>query len=348
MSESHNALTVTVRAALALGSDKARTELAELVKKSVNILAVTNTAGREECHSAAMALVKARTTIEKTGKAAREDATAFSKAVIAEEKSLVAITAAEESRLLALRNTWDEARAAKKAKAERIERERIAAIHERIAGLRGFADAALQAKTAKAVDDLIDRLMAEPVEGFDEFEIEAASVRGLTLARMKEISDTKAAEEAERTRIAAEQEAERLRLVAEREELVRERKVQAEAQAKMDAEARAERDAQAAEMKRQADELASQRAAFEAEQRAAFASAAAMIAAVTARDQAELLPVAIEPEPPVPVAEVKRPTDVQIVEAVADHFKVSAPLALSWLIDLDMSPLVDRYKGAVA
>lgn len=370
MSESHTALTVTARAALALGTDKARTELAELVLKSANILAVTNAAGREECHGAAMALVKARTTIEKIGKAAREDATAFSKAVIAEEKALVAITAAEESRLLALRNTWDEARTAEKAKAERIERERIVAIHERIAGLRGFAVAAPRCVNSKAVMDLIERLMDDPVEGFDEFEIEAITVRGLTLARMKEISDTKAAEEAERARIAAEQEAERLRLAAERDELARQRKEHAEAQAKMDAETRAERDAQAAEIKRQADELARQRAAFEAEQRAAFeaeqaaelarqraafASAAAVIAAVTARDQAELLPVAIEPEPEraplVLVAEVRRPerpTDVQIVEAVAAAFGVAEVVALSWLIDLDMSPLLDRYEGAVA
>ena len=39
MSESHTALTVTARAAL--GGDKARTELAELVKKSANILALS-------------------------------------------------------------------------------------------------------------------------------------------------------------------------------------------------------------------------------------------------------------------------------------------------------------------
>ena len=48
------------RAALALGSDKARTELAELVKKSANIVEVKNSAGREECHSAAMVLAVAR------------------------------------------------------------------------------------------------------------------------------------------------------------------------------------------------------------------------------------------------------------------------------------------------
>ena len=85
-------LTVTARAALALSSEQTRKDLKELVAKSANIREVKNAAGRDECHGAAMALVRARTTITKTGKAAREDAAAFQKAVIAEEKSLIAIT----------------------------------------------------------------------------------------------------------------------------------------------------------------------------------------------------------------------------------------------------------------
>ena len=102
-------LTVTARAALALSSEQTRKDLKELVAKSANIKEVKNTAGREEAHSYAMALVKARTTITKTGKAAREDAAAFQKAVIAEEKALIAITEGEETRLLALRDGWDAA-----------------------------------------------------------------------------------------------------------------------------------------------------------------------------------------------------------------------------------------------
>lgn len=47
-------------------------------------------------------LKKARVQIEKTGKALREDANAFAKAVIAKEKELIAIIAPEEDRLEAL------------------------------------------------------------------------------------------------------------------------------------------------------------------------------------------------------------------------------------------------------
>lgn len=340
------ALTVTARAALALGSDKARAELAALVAKSANILAVTNAAGRDEAHGAAMALVRARTTITKTGKVAREDAAAFQKAVIAEEKALIAITQGEEDRLLALRDKWDADRAAEKAEAERLERERITLIHQRIAGIRAFADAALQAKTSKAVADLIERLMAEPTDGFEEFEEEGATARGLTLARMAEIHDTKLAEEKERARVAAEQEAERQRLAAERAELARQQAEAKAAQDRADAEAKARRDAEAAELAVERKKLADAKAAFDAEQAAAAARTATFLASVTVED--EPAPVVVTP-PAAPVKSApQRPTDVQIVEAIARAFNVPAPVALSWLIDFEVEAAIEAFEGVAA
>lgn len=258
-------LTVIARAALALQSDQTRKDLQALVAKSANIKEVKNIAGREECHSAAMTLVRARTTIEKTGKAARDDATKFSKAVIAEEKSLIEITAGEEARLLALRDAWDQARAAEKAEAERIERLRIETIHMRIADIREVGNLALQCHTSDAVQNLIERMGALTLDGYDEFSEEAQNVRTDALARMGEIYASKHAEEQERARIKAEQEAEAVRLAAERAENAR---IAAEAKAeqdKRDADAKVLRDA---EEKRLADE----RAAFEAEQAAARAA----------------------------------------------------------------------------
>ena len=143
------ALTVTARAELALNAKQARIDLAAQVKKSENVREVKNAAGREEAHSYAMALVKSRTTLEKAAKATREDATAFSKAVIALEKDLLSITTPEETRLLALRNAWDEARAAEKAEAERVERERITKIHLRLADIRAVVGLANAAKVAE-------------------------------------------------------------------------------------------------------------------------------------------------------------------------------------------------------
>lgn len=283
LGEPTTALTVTARAELALGSDKARKELAALVKKSAAIKEVKNAAGRDEAHGAAMVLVRARTTIQKTGKAARDDATQFSKAVIAEEKELIAITQGEEDRLLALRNTWDEARAAEKAEAERIERERVMNIGQRIADIRECAVLASQCRTAAAVTALIDKLAADPMQGFEEFSDEAEGVRTKALASMREISGNKMAQEQQAAREKAEREAEAQRLADERAQLAKERAEQAErervakaeqaeAHHKALAEAaaaqlalNARRAEQEAELQRQRDMLAAEHERFSAE-----------------------------------------------------------------------------------
>ena len=291
------ALTVTARAAVALSSEQTRKDLQALVAKSVNIKEVKNTAGRDECHGAAMALVKARTTITKTGKAAREDAAAFQKAVIAEEKALIAITEGEETRLLGLRDAWDAARAAEKAEAERIELERITRIHLRIADIREAGNLALQCRTSAMVESLIEKMTGQQLDGFDEFAEEAHNTRADTLARMSEISHIKFTEEQERARIKAEQEAEAARLAAERADIERQRKEAAEAE-RIAAQERAEHEAKA-QAARKVDEaaaqaildaealrLADERAAFEAEQAAARAAAQAQ-ADELARQRAE-------------------------------------------------------------
>ena len=279
LDEPSTALTVTARAAIALSSEKTRQDLQALVAKSANIREVKNAAGRDEAHGAAMALVRARTTITKTGKAAREDAAAFQKAVIAEERSLLAITEAEEQRLIGLRDAWDSARAAEKAEAERIELERITKIHLRIADIREAGNLALQCRTSAMVQGLIDKMTSTVLEGFDEFLEEAQTVRASTTERMREICVSKRLEEDERARIKAEQEAEAVRLAAERADIERQRKEAAEAEriaaqerAEQEAKAKAARDAAEAAAKAlrdaEAKRLADERAAFEAEQAA--------------------------------------------------------------------------------
>ena len=308
LEEPTTALTVTARAALALSSEQTRKDLKELVAKSVNIKEVKNTAGRDECHGAAMALVKARTTITKTGKAAREDAAAFQKAVIAEEKALIAITEPEETRLLALRDAWDQARAAEKAEAERIELERITRIHLRIADIREAGNLALQCRTSAMVESLIEKMTGQQLDGFDEFTEEAENTRTATLARMSEISHIKFTEEQERARIKAEQEAEAARLAAERADIERQRKEAAEAE-RIAAQERAEQEAKA-QTARKADEAAAQaildaetlrltdkRAAFETKQAATHTTTQTQTNKLTqqrAKFDAELARIAAE------------------------------------------------------
>lgn len=284
------ALTLPQRADVALGSTKVRTELAELVKASAAIVEIKNKDGREECHSAAMRLVRARTAIERLSKEARADAQAFSRAVIAEERSLIGITEDEERRLLGLRDAWDAAEKAAKAEAERKERERIQTIQLRIADIRECATLALECRTAERVQSLIDKMAAQDIQGFEEFKNEAELARAEALARMMKIRDTKAAEEQERERIKAEQDAERERLESLRAEQER---------------AAAERRAEEQRLQAERDELERQRREFQAEldKRAAEAKALEMPQA--------------DPEPePAPAPVVNQATAPEPVQAV--------------------------------
>lgn len=312
MTTETTALTVPQRAAVALGTAKHEVELRDLVQKSTSIVAIKNKDGREECHSALMTLRNARTSIEKVGKAAREDATAFSKAVIAEEKRLITITQSEEDRLQGLRDKWDAEIEAERQRAVEAERQRIAAILERIDVIRNLPLAAV-GKSSQDVREIglsITRLSID--ESFQEFQLQATNVRLEVLERLADMEvaqcgieahQEEVRQEAERQRIAkekadaklkAEQEAESKRLAAERAELEQLRKAQAErdAAAKKEREAaeekaraeqeaidkkrREEHAAAQAEIKAAQDKMNAERAQIEAD-RAEVARAQAMI-----------------------------------------------------------------------
>lgn len=286
MTTETTAITVQQRAAVALGSSKAETELRELAAKSKSITVVTNKDGRQECHAAAMVAKEARINIEKAGKAAREDATAFSKAVISEEKRLVDMIKPEEDRLIGLRDQYDAAEKARKEAAESAERVRIAAIKEKIEAIRsGPMNASmLDANGAQTVLD-----MAEEVEiddSFAEFRGEALEAKADAVEKLRAIVSSKVSAEATTARIKAEQEAEAARLDQERRRLAAERAEQdriaaenrAAEQRRIDEE-RSRMEAERAELERQRQELAkAQREAAEkaaAERREADAKAAA-------------------------------------------------------------------------
>lgn len=258
-------LTVQARAALALASDKTRQDLIAMSTKYLAITEIKNSAGRAECHSAAMTLASARIAISKTGKAARDEATKFSKAVIQEEASLIAITEPEEKRLLALRDDWDEVVAAEKAAKETAERARIAAHMARIATIREYVPMAAGCRTAARVDQLLTKLSLTSLADFEEFSDEAAAAHVDAMERVIAIFDEKTEQEAEQARIKAEQTAAAEKLATERAEFEA-----AQAEAKAWAEKLAADNAAKA---------AAQRAEFEAAQAAAKALADAEFAA---------------------------------------------------------------------
>jgi hypothetical protein len=222
------------RAAIVLESSKAETQLRELVTKSTAITNVIDPAGREEAHRAGMTLKNARIAIEKTGKAAREDAQAFSKAVISEEKRLIDIITPEEERVFGLRDAFDLKVKREREEAERRERERVAAIRTKIEAIRQIP-ATMAGEPSSEIYAEMEALKGfHPDESFGEFASEARIAVHGAFAALAALYDRVSAQEAETARIAAERaELERLRAEAEtRERQARELREAEEARAR--------------------------------------------------------------------------------------------------------------------
>jgi hypothetical protein len=274
-------LSVVERAALALASPQHEQELRELVAASASIVAIKNKDGREQCHTALMTLKGRRTSIEKAGKAAREDATAFSKAVIAEEKRLVAIAEPEEIRLQDLRDDWDEAEEAKKRAKREVEANRVAAIRQRIAETQSIP-AMLVGKSSETIAAAIESLESVEItlETHQEFAGEAELAKIATVQKLGEMLSAQVDHEAAQARLAAE----RAELERKAAELAEQERQAAAARAEQEAKDRAERDRVEAEQ-RAAQEAAA--AAMRAEQAAHEARMAAQQAELDRR-QAEI------------------------------------------------------------
>lgn len=288
------ALTLPERAALALDSSKTEAQLRELVKSTADLVEVLNPAARDQIHSAAMVYRGHRVTIEKTGKASRDDATKFSKAVIAEEARLVDIISPEEKRLLALRDEWDDKiEAAKQAKIA-AERSRIEAIQARI---KQFSDLVLTAagKPTSAIEGLQEQVAEIEITevDFEEFIQQATAAKAqaeealmtaygaakaaedvVEAARIKreEEDRQRAAEATENARIKADLDRQAAEQAAERQKLADAAEAQRQAlraeQEKADAARKAEDDERACVAAKAAADLAAQQAAFAAERQA--------------------------------------------------------------------------------
>ena len=340
---STTALTVQHRAAMALNSSKTEADLTALALKNVHIVAVVDKAGRQQAHGAAMELRTARTTIAKVSKDARDDATQFQRAVIAEEKRLIALVEPEENRLIGLRDAWDEEQERIKREAEAKERARITAIHERISEIRGFAPLAAQCRTAIRVDDLLVKLQDFDMEGFEEFSEEAATVHAAAVSGVTFIRDEKQAEEAERARVKAQQEADAAALKQAQEKQAAEAAALAAERAALEKE-RAE--LAAAKAQQAAIQMRDEQAAREArEEQELAAYKAALNAAPVVDAEIDSAPVAA----PAPVLKAPtRPTDMEIVEVLALHYRVHESKVLDWLLAMDLNAVTEAIAAEFA
>ena len=243
-------LTVQNRAALALNTSTREQALQELKAQSTDIVLVNSKDGRTQVHTAAMALRTARTTISKLSKDARDDATQFCKAMIEEEKRLIAIVEPEETRLLKLRDDWDAALEAEKQAKIKAEQVRVAAIKTDIQTIRNTAIklARKPSSVIYAAHEALDAIEFTE-ERFAEFKGDAAKAVGEAMDDIITLyTKTTAAEKAEAERIAEQQ-----RIQAEQAAI-----------AIQQAKEKAELEKQRLELKAQQEQMAAAMAAIEA------------------------------------------------------------------------------------
>lgn len=227
-------LTVIERARQALKPAASEQQLAELAAASKSITAITNADGLAQVHRARMTLKNTRIEIGKIGKGARDDATQFSKAVIAEEKRLIAIIEPEEQRLEGLQNEWEAARAAEKKAREDAERARVQTIQAKLAKLQSLPETYTSVLAPERIAEIIVQLEGGLTFDYQEFAEEAETRRQAALVALRQAHvealervEREAAAEAQRAadaaREAAERAAEEERLRKEREQLEREK-----------------------------------------------------------------------------------------------------------------------------
>lgn len=261
-------LTLPQRAAAALGAAEHETKLVELAAIARTITVIVNADGAKQCHATRMMLKNTRVGIEKAGKGAREDAQAFSKAVIAEEKRLVAIIATEEERLEQLQSAWETAREAERQAKALAEHARVTALRARVSQIERAPMEVFGSDAASVAERLAFIEALEIGDDFAELRLEAHAAKTDSIEALKKMHVTAIAYEAEQSRLATER-AELERQKAEQQRAENERRVQAEREV---AEAAAKLAAERAELEREQAKVRAQKKALDdaaAEQRAA-------------------------------------------------------------------------------
>lgn len=222
-------LTPEQRAEQALKFSTTREQLKALAATSTSLVKVDTDDNLAAAKAAKAKLQSTRVAIEKTGKAARDDANKFGKAVIAKERELVALISPEEARLQGL----IEAEQLRREEAERAAREAeqrraeaIRSAFERVRSLPALAatlDVAgideLIAEAGKLRDD--QSHLPEDLQAAGRYEANVA-IAGCKAARDRRVqADKDAAELAEFRRQREQQEEQQRRAQANAAEVQR-------------------------------------------------------------------------------------------------------------------------------
>lgn len=248
---------------------KTEAALADLRERMANVeYDVTTIKGMDIAKKDRAEVRGLRTGLEAMRKQIKAPALAHCQLIDAEAKRITAELLKLEEPIDAQIKARELALEAERQARELAERQRITAIHERIASITGYHALALECRTTDRVQALLDKMEAVWVAfnheaDFGEFSAEAQSAYLTTGASLAAIIEQKRIEDAERAAVKAAQVAEAARLAAE--------KAATEAAAK---------------------KLADERAAFESEQAAFRANQAAAQAEALAREEAHLRAIA--------------------------------------------------------
>lgn len=211
-------LALRERAAIALGNQDEQ-HLTALAAESAHITTITNADGYQQVDRARIVLKNERVALQKIGKSAREDATAFSKAVIAEEARLINIVAKEEDRLHAIQKGWDAEILRKKNEEIAREQARVDEIRMRLAAMERAPLSAI-GRNSRDISEVVERMRAVDVETFAELRDAATEVKGRILGQLTVLYSHTVSAEENAAEVAKQQEALRAREsdMAKREE----------------------------------------------------------------------------------------------------------------------------------
>lgn len=184
--------------------------LREAAAKYGGFLPVTSKAGLKDAMSALSELRTLRVSVTKAGKAARDDATAFSRQVLARERELVAIVEPVEALIQGYRADYEAEEERKRHEAARAEMERARLERERVSALQSSLNH-LSLAAARVAGGSSETISAELVsmEGFyfsvewAEFQPQASSALEIVKKALGRMIDDAAARELMEAAIAA-------------------------------------------------------------------------------------------------------------------------------------------------
>lgn len=232
--------------------------IAQMAEKylPLKINGIDDKPGYKAVHEARMVVKNTRVKVEKHGKEMREDAVKYQKAVIAEEKRIVALMEPIEAHLSAEEKAIDDALEAIKQEAARKEAERIQKRIERLEGygmglIGGIYKLPFDAPGTEFPAVLVKTCTDEQ---YEKFCTAIQEVKDKEVARLAKIEADRKAEEERLAKIAAEQAAERQLLEIARIEQEEAAKKLREEQAAIEVEKKRLADAEAARLRAIEDE----------------------------------------------------------------------------------------------